>query len=756
MLRYLPSRLAVAAMLYATAVYADPPAEPITTLSKLTVQDTETGEYVVPNASTGTRTDTPIIDTPLDIQVVTQQVLEDQQVTRIDQALRNVSGVAFTGGGDTSFGNAFDAIVLRGFAADSHLRNGIRIDSAGGDTELFTQQMANVDSIEVLKGPAAILYGAVEPGGVVNIVTKQPQAMASYTVDGQLGSYGFNRATVNATGPVNDGATLLYRIDASYEDSSSIVDLGFNRALFIAPVIKLLAGAATQLTFEFEHKDASFNGNYAMAPLIQNSAGQFVPLFNNPHLNFGEQSPMRERTDAVGLNWSHDFNSQWSIRQQLYGNFAHATGSQVSADGLGPLDPNNPNSPPAFYRFATPFDNLDNTYASYLDLTGHFATGPVRHTLLFGGDWYRFNAKFALTTTTLTFGPDPSVDSIIGFFGPVHPGTPLGAAQPLIAGNGPLTSWGVNLQDQASLADKVYLLAGGRFQHFHNDNFVGPDFNSLTSTPFGGSKFTPRVGALWRPQTWLSLYGNYAYNWGPSSGDPLVTGGLAPPTSARQKEVGVKFEAFGGRLTSTLAAYDLTKTNIPNQDLQEPGFFYLTGEVRSQGLEFDLTGELRRGWNLILNFSDMNARVLINNDPSNPPGTQWSAAPRLIGNLWTTYELHPESDRGFIFGGGFNSQGSTPALNYSGVIAAQTSDYTRIGSYAILNAMGSYRFKAGGYRLTVQLNAANLLNKRYYSYVELTDPQPGSTYTYNNQTYGFDRRLFGDPRLIKASINVQF
>jgi iron complex outermembrane receptor protein len=326
------------AMLYSSmATFAANTAEPPSTteLPKLTVKEAVEGDYVVSNASTGTQTDTPILETPLDIQVVPQQVLLDQQVTRIDGALRNVSGIAFAAGGDTSFGNSFDAVVLRGFQTDSHLRNGVRIDSVGGDTELFTQQLANVESVEVLKGPAAILYGAVEPGGVVNIVTKQPQATGAYTIGQQFGSYDLYRTTVGATGPLNSEHTLLYRIDGSYDTGNSIVDLGFHRDLFVAPSLKLLVGELVEVNLEYEHKDASFNGNYAIFPLTQVLSGQFLPLFNDPSLNFGERSTMREQTDLGGLLWSYQFAPNWAIKQQLLANLVHATAPQVTTyDGI--------------------------------------------------------------------------------------------------------------------------------------------------------------------------------------------------------------------------------------------------------------------------------------------------------------------------------------------------------------------------------------------------------------------------------------
>ena len=486
-----------AALLAASAsVHSDqPPIMSPAQLPKMTVEAAEEDSYAANVASTGTKTDTPILETPLNVQVVPQQVLLDQQVTRIDQALRNVSGIAFTAGGDTSFGNPFDAVVLRGFQTDSHLRNGVRIDSVGGDTELYTQQLANVESVEVLKGPAAILYGAVEPGGVVNIVTKQPQTTPSYSMGQQFGSYDLYRTTVDATGPVNPARTLLYRFDGSYDIGNSIVDLGFHRDLFVAPTVKLLVGESAQVTLEYEHKDANFNGNYSIFPLVQASSGQFVPLFDDSSLNFGERSTMREQTDLAGLLWSYQFLPSWTIKQQLFANLVHSTAPQVTTfGGIGPSDTNNPASAPAVYRVMVPFDTHDQTYATYFDLTGHFSTGPAKHTLLVGGDWYRFNSKFVLTNSNPNYAFDPTVDSLISLFNPVHPGTPFGPPQPNVAGTGPQVSWGLYVQDQVALPKGWFLLAGARYQHVFNANYFGETLASLTSTPISGDKLTPRVG----------------------------------------------------------------------------------------------------------------------------------------------------------------------------------------------------------------------------------------------------------------------
>ena len=716
----------------------------------------EQGEYRVPDASTGTKTDTPLMETPLNIQVVPQQVLVDQQVIRIDQALKNVSGVTVSSGGNVGFGDAFGTVTMRGFTTDSHLRNGMRIDSFGGDTELFTQELANVDRIEVLKGPAAILYGAVEPGGAVNIITKQPQAEPGATFEQQAGSYSMLRESLGVTGPVGTGETLRYRVDASYLHGESVLDLGFRRDLFVAPVIQLVASPDTQVSLEYEHKDANFNGNYGGMPLVQLGSGSFVPVFDQPSLNYGERSAERELADLVGLSWSHRFDERWSVRQQFLANLVHYSSPQMEVDGIGPLYPANPAGPPGVYRFASPDDTHDRTLATTIDLLGHLATGPVRHTVLLGADLYKFVNTTFLSQTNPTYAPDASLDSVISLFDPVHPGTPLAPPVPLLGTGGPTDSMGVYLQDQAELPWRLFALAGVRFQHVNQDDVVSFGQGPYTGPPLNKTAWTPRAGLLWRPRDWVSLYANFAENWGPSNGDQESPTQLVPPTSGLQREVGAKFDLLGGRLSSTIALYDLHKTNIPEQNPANPNFYIVTGEVRSKGVELDLQGEVRPGWDLILNYSDDDAQVVSSNDPNNPVGVQWFETPRASASLWSTYDFAPHALQGWRIGAGVGYQGVQPAFNYTGAPAQLASDYTQMPSRALVDLMAAYRLRAYKTRVGLQLNVANVLNRRYFSYIYLNNPGPSTTYTYGGQTYGFDYRLYGDPRLITGSVKIEF
>jgi iron complex outermembrane receptor protein len=185
---------------------------------------TSQNSYVVSNASTGTKTDTPVMNTPVNVQVITQKALEDQQATTLKEALQNVSGVTVLSGSDSSVSaQRTSGIVVRGFRTQEIYQDGVRVSGFGGAGIDVTgsKQFANIGGIELLKGPAAVLYGLSEPGGVINITTRGPQDTPHYAIQQQIGALAFYRTSLSATGPVTSDKSLLYRVDMSYENNGA-------------------------------------------------------------------------------------------------------------------------------------------------------------------------------------------------------------------------------------------------------------------------------------------------------------------------------------------------------------------------------------------------------------------------------------------------------------------------------------------------------------------------------------------------------
>ncbi|WP_347988632.1 TonB-dependent receptor [Methylomonas sp. AM2-LC] len=614
------------------------------------VKDPYNQDYVLPDANVGTKTDTPIMETPLNVQVVSKQVMKDQQAITLADALKNVSGVITnTTGGDggddtTTLGGTQTDITIRGFVSSTYLRNGFRLQQGN-------RTLANVESVEVLKGPAAILYGLVEPGGMVNVVTKQPLATPYYAFSQQFGTYDNYRTTADASGPIAGNKDVLYRMNMSYQNNGNWQDFVNNEDLFLAPVLKWNISPRTQATVEFE-----YNRNH------QGVGGYVNPFINNQLLtvplsrNYGEYSPVNTETFFGGLNWSHQFDDDWAIKHRFSVNQISNTANLFSSIGAYSPDILNAVTPLAYQPFSrfevlrTTYSNAtqNNTYSTNLDLTGHFDTFGLKHTLLLGGDYYRLNNTNRNDTSPLYTLIDP--------YNPVHPGQ-----LPFIFGADNITGYqqrfdqyGLYGQDQIKLPYDVHVTGGIRYQYLHQ-NYIQTSQDVVSGTAASTQDaVTPRVGILWHPQNWVSLYANYAESFGANSGLVWSAQNSFTPvaaTSASQYEGGIKTEFFDGRLRATLAYYDLTKTNVATGDPNlahdcgnGPGSCSLAiGAVRSRGPELDIQGEILPGWNAIATYANVDIIITKTNSNNDPLGNinvgdRMVNVPRNTGSFWSTYE----------------------------------------------------------------------------------------------------------------------
>ena len=269
---------------------------------ELLVTGEQNQDYLVPSASTATRTDTPIIDIPQSIQVIPQQVLKDQQITRIDDALRNVTGVI---GSTNSFIGS--QITIRGFSTTALpiLRDGFR------EYDNFSlQEPSNLERVEVLKGPASVQYGQVDPGGVINLVTKQPLSEPFAEVQTQFGSYGLVRPSFDISGPLTSDRKLLYRLNAVYQREEGFRDFNTEtERFFIAPTLTWNISDRTKLNFSLEYLDSTRpfdTGLIAIGNRIGNLP--YNRIFNEPD-DFVQTNSLN-----IGYNLEHRFSDNWTLR----------------------------------------------------------------------------------------------------------------------------------------------------------------------------------------------------------------------------------------------------------------------------------------------------------------------------------------------------------------------------------------------------------------------------------------------------------
>jgi iron complex outermembrane recepter protein len=706
--------------------------------------------YRPESAISATKTNTPIMETPASIQVVPRAVMRDQQVTELSQAVNNVSGVIAA---DERQANA-QTFWIRGFLTYQYYLDGVRMAS---DYSQTAQEMANVDRVEVLKGPASILYGRAEPGGIINVVTKVPQEKAFTSIQQQAGSWFDYRTTMDTTGPLTADNTLLYRVNIAYQNNKNFDNVVAARNIFFAPKFRWNIDAHNFI-------DAFVTYNYRMWPDVSDAPSITGPgpnsqnplyafAFGTTPLSFLPRSfnanPPWSRLNqdeiVFGVSSSHDLNESWNFKtkfqSQLVG-YTHPYAGPSSWDPEIPFTLNN-------FPFLTTGWNTYSYYGNFL-LTGNFSTSVINHTLLIGGDYQKWGQE----AYQYFQGPN-SLGSIPNtyIFAPIYSSFPPLTFDPTTqlhqAG---YVNWeGIYIQDQMKLPYDLFLMAGGRFDH-------AVDYDSVGQTILSDArKVTPRVGLLWRPIPQASVYGSYVQNFGVPF-VPFNTQNKLPPQTAEQLEVGVKTELFDQRLTATLAVYNIKKQHVatPSTDpiLAAEGVYTSTGEVRNKGIELDVAGEIIPGWKIIGGYSYINSLItkdsgLIYDNYSqylvsigaldNPillsingnQGKQLGGVPRHSGSLWTTYEIQDGDLRGFKFGGGMLARSLAQGDNFN--------DFHTAG-YATLQLMAAYETKILGSKTTFQLNGNNMLDTRYYSVIY---PGPYSTIT-------------GAPRNFKASVRVEF
>ena len=361
---------------------------------RLVVTGENEDDYRVPDASTATRTDTPVLDIPASIQVIPQQVLEDQQVTRLDEALSNVSGVTFGG----TFVNTSLNFNIRGFDAPT-LRNGFR--DFGGFTGV-SPTITNLERVEVLKGPASILYGEVQPGGLINLVTEQPLSEPTYELAARVGNRGVFQPQVDLSGPISHDQRLLYRLNASYFHDDGFTDFDQDiEQTFVAPVLAWQISERTNLTINAEYLNdqqpfetglVAFGDGVVDAP--------FDRIISEPD-NFTDSELFR-----IGYDLKHDFNEQWHIRNA----FEYSNRDLQNVSAL-PLDFDETTG--FVTRFPSQQELDTENFSLQSNIVGEFATGSVGHTLLAGVDLNR-------TEDSEVTGFDFFTPSFLDIFNPVY------------------------------------------------------------------------------------------------------------------------------------------------------------------------------------------------------------------------------------------------------------------------------------------------------------------------------------------------
>ena len=646
--------------------------------------------YRATHSYTATKTDTPILDIPASIQVVPEQVIEDQQIVGLKGVVKNVSGIQYARGA----GVDGDQLTARGFnlaRSGTVFRDGVR-------ESLFNSRffnLTNIDRVEVLKGPATVLFGRSEPGAVVNLVTKKPRREYHHSAQQQVGSFDFFRTTVDSTGPIPGAPDLQYRLIASYQDSESFRDFVETDVTFINPQIAWDITDRARVRAWFEYLEDERTQDLGLPAIGDEVADVSDDTFIGSPSDF-----LRHETLRAGLDLSYEFVSDWTFRGAFdYENDNRAdvrTRPRFGADAV------NEASGEIKREFAdNQFDHAE-TFFLTANIEGDFETGPVDHTLLLGIDYRENDLPFKLVAFEgqPLFGQDTES---INLFNPVPTVfAPDPRALPTTGTSRVTDDWvGLYWQNQIVLFDgRVHLLLGGRYDDAEAD-FRAGDFFQENKV----SEYTQRYGIVLKPRSWLSVYGSYTES---VSGEFVFNtrpgGETLDPETAEQWEVGAKALFFDDRLFVTLAGFQLTKQNIAVPDPNDPGFSVPLGEAQSRGLEVDIAGEIAPGWNVLASYAWLPQAEITEDTRTGNEGNRLFNAPRHSGNLWLTYTLQGGRLQDLTLGAGVFGASEREGDNAN---TFEADGYVRV------DAMVRYPLTLGGARAIAQLNIENLFDTDY-------------------------------------------
>jgi iron complex outermembrane receptor protein len=630
-----------------------------------------------------TRVPIPVLLTPQSIEVVPEAVIRDQKALTLTEAVRNVSGVATDFGFN---GGTQPLLILRGFQMTSMSAQGSMSGSSGYYVDGTRVQgvpvnMANVQSVEVVKGPATVLFGRAEPGGLVNVVSREAQATPAFGFEQTAGSFGTSRSLLEATGALNSCQTLLGRAAVSYLDEGSNRDYVVDRLAAFDGNLVWLPREGTRLAFTVDRSDQKYRNDYGIPALGDRPAD--LPAsrqFNDsPELS-------RIQSDSLRLDLEQRLAAGWSVKARALSLSSDTREVDVTpyrldlTTGSDCLATNNELC--RYYFYARP-DGRYRLWQFNADLLGDVRTGALRHQVLVGVDRYSTRKE---GTTYLQQLPSVDID---------HPDlghTPaLDPASSLSLDVLDRNSWtSFYVQDQVTLG-AVHVV--GALRHDRTSAIFAPP-----GTPPNRQSFTtPRLGVVWEMAESQALYAQYQDSVAANNGRDLVTLKELAAERANQVEVGYKLARADGRASTTVAVYQLTKRNRADYSLYP--IIQTVGEARSRGLEWDVAGQVTPRLAFLGSYSYTDA--VVTRDPQFE-GTRLANVPRNSGSFWGRYQL---GEVWAVGGGGF----------FQGQRQGDQANSFQLPGYVRFDAMVSRDFRAAGLRGVVQLNVENLFDRRYYT-----------------------------------------
>ncbi len=654
--------------------------------------------YVAHRSQTATKTDTPILETPQSVAVVTREEMDDQNVQSVKQALRYTQGV--TPDSRANF-QGFDVLYARGFTADRYL-DGLKLL---GGANYTTPQIDpyELERVEVLLGPASTLYGQASPGGIVNMISKRPTSETQGEVRAQVGNYSTYSFAFDASGALNADKTWLYRVTGIAHDGDTQVDYVKDRHSSIAAALTWRPSRDTEFTFLSRYDDAPDAGYYNFVPaqgsLLPNPNGTIPTSFNSGDPSF---QTLKRREWSLGYHLEQRLNDTWVLRQNLRYMSVDGTVNSLQPlfleDDLRTLE-----------RYVLADDGSLQAFGVDTQLEARFAWGKTQNVVLVGIDYQHLQED---DTLGLDYGPP------IDIFAPVY-GQSVATPAAISDTRQTQRQLGIYAQEQLKVDDWAFL-AGIRQDAFRAatlDNF------SATTSSQSDDKFSWRVGGTYTFANGVAPYASYVTSFQPVAGIDYA-GNAFQPTTGKQWEAGVKFQPLAYNALFTVALFNLEQSNVPTIDPDHPTFNTQTGKIRTRGAELSAKTSLDNGLSLSAAYTYLDAKVVDSEDVDQ--GKVPLYVPQNAASLWLDYAFQTAPVVGLSAGIG---------VRYVGATWADAANTVQVGSNTLVDAALRWDFGRSSMGLkgfSVAINASNLFDKKYVS--ECTN---------DNCLYGLRRVVMG-------------
>ncbi|MCW8156832.1 TonB-dependent siderophore receptor [Stutzerimonas stutzeri] len=632
--------------------------------------------YRATRSASSTRTDTAIHETPQSISVVPAQVVEDIGATRLEDALDYAGGVER---GNNFGGQGLTEFLVRGFSTQEFYRNGFAVNRGYPNMP----DASTLERIEVLRGPASMLYGRGDPGGTFNIVSKQPQAERRTVLGSQVNTDGLRRGTLDTTGALDDSAAFTYRLNLVAEGSDSFRDHVESERYNIAPVLRWQLSDDTALILEgdYMHNRHPLDRGVTRYP---NQAGDL------PRDRFlGEESAgkLTNQNATTQLRLEHQLDSQWMLRGGVQYLDGSLDGGAVENNGLAA------DGRTVGRNYSERWLNW-NDLAVQANLEGHFDAAGLAHTLLLGVEFDEYNYDSQIDRSG-----GATSDFPLDLYDPIY-GQPLPAlTRTTTYDDENLKSYAFFLQDQVALTERLTAQVGARLERFEQryENKLTP----AGSWDQAHNAVSPRFGLIYDLTDALAVYANTSRSFKPNRGADRSSQAFDPEKGIAH-EVGIKYDLPEHDLSVTAALFHITKENVLTSDPLDSNYQVAAGEARSRGFDISVAGNITPQWRVIGGYAYVDAEVTESSSVSMPVGTRLANVPRHSFNLLDTYEFAEGPLAGLGVGMGVKYVG-----NRKGSASNSAFD---MDAYTTVDLLAYYPLTE---RVRLNLNLNNLFDEEY-------------------------------------------